>query len=232
MSIKSRVRSLKEKRPPLDDEPSTATQLVDRRDEDKTAVAPTTRNSLITLSPSSSFARRAMMGTANLAKLLPSGTLLAFQLLTPIFTRNGSCDPTTQTLTLGLLLILAASCFLGCLTDSLRASDGQVYYGLATFKGMWLFDYPAASASGIPGNLSEYRLRLIDAVHAVLSVLVFGVVALKDRNVVSCFYPSPKHETKEILDIVPVGIGLICSLLFMAFPTTRHGFGYPIASTD
>ncbi|KAI3770396.1 hypothetical protein L6452_01527 [Arctium lappa] len=163
--------------------------------------------------------------TANLAKLLPTGTLLAFQLLTPIFTNNGYCDSATRPLTAILLLLLAASGFLSCFTDSFKSADGQLYYGFATLQGMWLFDYYD------PKNvvdLRKYRLRFIDWVHAVLTVLVFGAVALRDRNVVSCFYPTPGHEAQEVLDIVPIGVGLICSLLFVVFPTRRHGIGHPI----
>ncbi|XP_027113237.2 protein DMP3-like [Coffea eugenioides] len=178
--------------------------------------------------PTPSFYQRALESTAHLANLLPTGTLLAFQLLTPIATNNGSCDAATRPMTLILLLILGVSCFLACFTDSFRASDGQVYYGFASPRGLWVFDYPAASASGIPGDLSKYRLSFIDVVHAVLSVFVFVSVALRDKNVLSCFYPSPSHETEEVLDIFPISIGLICSLLFVIFPTRRHGIGYPV----
>ncbi|OMO75203.1 hypothetical protein CCACVL1_16300 [Corchorus capsularis] len=124
-----------------------------------------------------------LTSTANLANLLPTGTLLAFQLLMPIFTNNG----------------------------------------------MFLFDYPDPSGSGLP-DLSKYRIKFIDGVHAVVSVLVFGAIALRDKNVLNCFYPMPEHETQEVLNIAPVGIGLICSLLFVVFPTRRHGIGYPITS--
>ncbi|XP_023755176.1 protein DMP3 [Lactuca sativa] len=176
--------------------------------------------------PSSSTAiSQTLTSTANLAKLLPTGTLLAFQLLTPIFTNNGSCDAATRPLTAALLVLLATSSFLACFTDSIKSDDGQLIYGFATLKGMWVFDYYD------PKNvidLRKYRLRLIDWVHALLSVLVFGAVALRDRNVVSCFYPSPGREGQEVLDIVPIGIGLICSALFVVFPTRRHGIGYPV----
>ncbi|XP_076932841.1 protein DMP3-like [Bidens hawaiensis] len=163
--------------------------------------------------------------TGNLAKLLPTGTLLVFQVLTPIFTNNGSCDPTTRSLTAVLLVLLAVSCFLACFTDSFTSNDGQIYYGLATFQGMWLIDY--TDPKTVP-DLRKYRLRFIDLVHGVLSVMVFSAVALRDRNVVSCFYPSPGHETQEVLDIVPIGVGIISSALFVAFPTRRHGIGYPV----
>ncbi|XAR56302.1 hypothetical protein NMG60_11036737 [Bertholletia excelsa] len=185
--------------------------------------------------PSPSLSQRALSqtlaGTANLANLLPTGTLLAFQLLTPLFTNNGTCDAATRPMTLALLLLLAASCFLASFTDSLRSRDGQVFYGFVTPKGLWLFDYQAAAAAagtaGVP-DLGKYRLSFMDGVHAVLSVLVFGAVALRDRNVATCFYPAPARETKEVLDIVPIGIGLICSLLFVVFPTRRHGIGCPV----
>ncbi|KAK6945479.1 Protein DMP [Dillenia turbinata] len=186
------------------------------------------------LSRSSSFSQRAisqtLQSTANLANLLPTGTLLAFQLLTPIFTNNGSCDVATRTMTSLLLILLALSCFLACFTDSFKASDGQVYYGMASFKGLYVFDYPAASNSGLPPDLSKYRLSFIDWVHAVASAFVLVAVALRDKNVLTCFYPTPGHQTQEVLDIVPIGIGLICSLLFLVFPTRRHGIGYPVTS--
>ncbi|KAI6701737.1 hypothetical protein NL676_016061 [Syzygium grande] len=178
----------------------------------------------------SSFSQRAisqtLTGTANLANLLPTGTLLAFQLLMPVFTSNGSCDSATRPLTIILLALLAASCFLASFTDSVRSSDGQVYYGFATSKGLYLFDTAVPSTS-LP-DMSKYRRGFIDWVHALLSVLVFGAVALRDKNVVSCLYPNAGHEAQEVMDIVPVGIGLICSLLFVVFPTRRHGIGYPV----
>ncbi|KAF9603590.1 hypothetical protein IFM89_037089 [Coptis chinensis] len=171
-----------------------------------------------------------LTSTANLANLLPTGTVLAFQLLIPTFTNNGSCDSAARFMTQMLLLLLASSCFLASLTDSFKAQDGQVYHGLLTFKGMWLFDYPMMSTS-VP-DLSKYRLRVIDGVHAVLSVFVFVAIALRDANVLKCFCPQPEQETTQILNVAPVGIGLICSLLFVVFPTRRHGIGYPVSSEN
>ncbi|KAI4318547.1 hypothetical protein MLD38_032237 [Melastoma candidum] len=139
-----------------------------------------------------------LTGTANLANLLPTGTLLAFQLLMPIFTSNGSCDPVTRLL-----------------------RDG-------TTKGLWLFDTTVPKTS-LP-DLSGYRIGFIDVVHSVLTVLVFGAVALRDRDVVTCLYPGAGHETQEVIDIVPVAIGVIASLLFVVFPTRRHGIGYPVTA--
>ncbi|XP_078158752.1 protein DMP3-like [Carex rostrata] len=180
--------------------------------------------------PPQTLSQQLLTSTANLANLLPTGTLLAFQLLTPVFTHNGSCDHVTYQLTRGLLALLACSCFLASLTDSWRSpQDGQVYYGLATRGGMWLFNY---SADYPPTDLSKYKLKFIDLIHAVLSVLVFGAVALRDKNVISCFYPNPGQETQEVLDIIPLSIGVLCSLLFVVFPTRRHGIGYPVTNSS
>ncbi|KAL0928716.1 hypothetical protein M5K25_000631 [Dendrobium thyrsiflorum] len=170
---------------------------------------------------------QALAGTAHLANLLPTGTLLAFQLLTPVFTHNGSCDSTTRLMTIFLLLLLAASAFAACFTDSLRLHDGRVIHGLATLRGIWLFEPVDSSAVELAG----YRLRFIDCIHAVLSALVFAAVALRDKNVVRCLYPSPAKSTEEVLDVLPLGIGVICSLLFVVFPTTRRGVGHPVSMT-
>ncbi|XP_020593966.1 uncharacterized protein LOC110034060 [Phalaenopsis equestris] len=166
--------------------------------------------------------------TANLANLLPTGTLLAFQLLIPSFTNNGSCDSATSLMTLLLLLVLGSSAFLACFTDSFQHQDNRVIYGLATPGGMWIFDPPPDLAT-LP-DLTKYKIRIIDCFHGVLSVLVFVAVSLRDKNVVQCFYPSPDTKTKEVLDILPLGIGVICSMLFVVFPTTRHGIGYPVTN--
>ncbi|XP_072989743.1 protein DMP3-like [Typha latifolia] len=155
------------------------------------------------VSPSPTLTQQALASAANLANLLPTGTLLAFQLLTPVFTANGTCDATTRLLTRGFLTLLASSCAVACFTDSCRLPDGRVLHGLATPRGMWLFDeYEGGGAAAPrPGDLAKYRIRLVDFVHAALSVLVFTAVAMRDKNVVGCFYPAPEKETREVLDV-------------------------------
>ncbi|XVF45909.1 hypothetical protein PTKIN_Ptkin02bG0246100 [Pterospermum kingtungense] len=203
--------------------------VVSKQPSQSSSEAPKSPSSSRTTTLSQRAISQTLTSTANLANLLPTGTLLAFQLLMPTFTNNGSCDSATRPLTLILLFLLALSCFLASFTDSVKSLDGQVYYGFATFKGMFLFDYPDPTGSGLP-DLSKYRIMFIDGVHAVLSVFVFGAVALRDKNVLNCLYPTPEHETQEVLNIAPVGIGLICSLLFVVFPTRRHGIGYPVTT--
>jgi hypothetical protein len=166
--------------------------------------------------------------TSHLANLLPTGTVLSFQLLSPIFTNKGKCDESvTKLMTLSLLSLCGASCFLLCFTDSFRDKKGNICYGFATFKGLWIID----GSAKLPHELNaKYQLRFIDFMHAVMSILVFSAIALFDHNVVKCLFPSPSHETREILTALPVGIGVICSMMFVAFPTHRHGIGFPVST--
>jgi hypothetical protein len=66
--------------------------------------------------------------------------------------------------------------------------------------------------------------------HALMSILVFAAIALFDQNVVDCFYPSPSTKAQEVLTALPVGIGALCSMLFIVFPTKRHGIGFPLSA--
>lgn len=166
--------------------------------------------------------------TAHLANLLPTGTVLAFQLLSPIVSNQGDCDPVSRLMTAGLVALCGLSCFLLSFTDSFKDEKGNVCYGFATRRGLWVID----GSSTLPPELGKkYRLRAIDFIHAFLSMLVFGAVALFDQNVVNCFYPTPSTDAQEILTEMPVAIGALCSMLFVVFPTTRHGIGFPLSAS-
>lgn len=165
--------------------------------------------------------------SAHLANLLPTGSVLAFQLLSPIFTNLGTCDSVSQFMTAGLVALCGVSCFLLCFTDSFRDSKGSICYGFATFNGLWVLD----GLTTLPPEVAaKYRLRFIDFIHAVLSVLVFTAIAMFDQNVVNCFFPEPSNQIQEVLTALPVGIGVICSMLFVVFPTQRHGIGFPLST--
>jgi len=165
--------------------------------------------------------------TAHLANLLPTGTVLSFQLLSPIVTNQGNCDSVCKIMTATVVALCAVSCFLQCFTDSFRDDKGNVCYGVATLKGLWVID----GSTTLPPQLgAKFRLKFIDFVHAVMSILVFAAVALFDQNVVNCFFPSPSTQAREILTVLPVIIGIFCSMLFVAFPTQRHGIGFPLSS--
>ncbi|CAN1807137.1 Protein DMP4 [Linum perenne] len=165
--------------------------------------------------------------TAHLANLLPTGTVLAFQLLSPVFSNQGECDPVIGLyLTVMLVAVCALSCFLLCFTDSFRDKNGVVCYGIVTFRGIWVID---TSADVTPKFAEKYRLQLIDFVHGFMSVLVFAVVVLFDKNMVQCFCPAPTDQIQKLLTALPIMISGICGVLFAVFPTKRHGIGFPLS---
>ncbi|TQD88180.1 hypothetical protein C1H46_026241 [Malus baccata] len=171
--------------------------------------------------------RQTFQSTAHLANLLPTGTVLAFQLLAPIFTNPGNCDSVSRSMTADLVALCGASCFLLSFTDSLRDNKGNVCYGFATFKGLWIIDGSANISTEVAAN---FHLQFIDFLHAFMSILVFTAVAVFYQNVVNCFYPMPSNEAQEVLTALPVGIGVICSMLFVVFPTKRQGMGFPLSA--
>lgn len=177
--------------------------------------------------PAQKAIRKTFKGTAHLARLLPTGSVLTFQILSPILTHQGRC-PThaSRVITLGLLALCGVSCFILRLTDSFRDERGKVRYGLATFRGLWVID---TSLKLTPEEKAQYQLKFIDLFHAFASILVFATIALFDKNVVNCFFPTPSEEAKELLMRVPIGIGIACSILFVLFPSNRHGIGCPLS---
>lgn len=178
-------------------------------------------------SPIQQAISQTFQSTAHLAKLLPTGTVMAFQVLSPVFTNQGDCDPVSRAMTSSLIALCGLSCFLLSFTDSFKDKDGNVSCGFATIRGLWVID---GSAKLPPQMADRYRIRFMDFVHAFMSVLVFAAVALFDKNTVQCFYPTPSREVREVLTALPVGIGVICSIVFVAFPTTRHGIGFSLTA--
>ncbi|KAD0377772.1 hypothetical protein E3N88_44351 [Mikania micrantha] len=162
--------------------------------------------------------------TANLANLLPTGTVLAFHLLSPIFTNQGVCDPMSRALTTVLVGLCGLSCFLLSFTDSFVDGDGNICYGFATINGLYVMD---GNISLTPEIAAKYKLKFSDFMHAFMSIMVFAAVALFDQNVVNCFYPSPSDDIKNLLTTLPIGLGVFFSMLFVAFPSQRHGIGFP-----
>ncbi|KAL9177204.1 hypothetical protein ABFS82_01G044000 [Erythranthe guttata] len=201
-----------------------ALQLPLLADESPTSSKPTK-------TPAQKAVRKAFKGTAHLSNLLPTGSVLTFQILSPVFTHEGKCKSfVSQSTTLFLLGLCSVSCFLLCFTDSFRDERGKVRYGLATFRGLWIIDGGGAAAPAMaPEEAAKYRLGFGDFFHALMSVMVFAAVAMFDQNVINCFYPEPSEEALEILTALPVTVGVICSILFVIFPTRRHGIGFPLS---
>ncbi|KAK4283577.1 hypothetical protein QN277_000514 [Acacia crassicarpa] len=173
-----------------------------------------------------SMSGKAFNGLGRLIKLLPTGTVFAFQFLNPILTDNGRCETRlNKDLTVALLVTCAFSCVFSTFTDSYTGSDGRRHCGIVTTKGIW----PAPASDGV--YMNAYRLRSGDFVHALFALLVFAVLALLDNNTVHCFYPKFETEQKLLLQVLPPVIGAISGGVFVMFPNDRHGIGYP-ASPD
>ncbi|KAH0992831.1 hypothetical protein GBA52_004314 [Prunus armeniaca] len=169
---------------------------------------------------------RTLTGAGNLIKVLPTGTVFLFQFLNPVLTNNGHCAVLNKSLSAILIAMSGFSCFFASFTDSYTGSDGKTHYGVATTKGLW----PSTNSKSV--DLSVYKLRFGDFVHAFFSLIVFAVVSLLDANSVRCFYPGFESSEKVLLQALPPVIGAVASAVFVVFPNSRHGIGYPSSSSD
>ncbi|KAL5228931.1 hypothetical protein ABZP36_017196 [Zizania latifolia] len=171
---------------------------------------------------------KTLSSASDLVKLLPTGTVLAFQALEPSFSNHGVCHAANQYLVVALIATCAASCVLLSFTDSLIGRDGKLYYGVATFRGFYPFNFAGTRADhgAIFKDLSRFRIRALDFVHAIFSAVVFLAVALADANIQSCLFPDAGPDMRELLVNLPLGAGFLSSMVFMIFPTTRKSIGY------
>ena len=171
---------------------------------------------------------KTLSGASDLLKLLPTGTVMAFQALAPSFTNHGVCHTANRYLVLALIGACALSCVLLSFTDSLVGRDGRLYYGAATLGGFYPFNFTGTRAERDAAfkDLSRFRVTPMDLVHAVVSALVFLAVAFADAGIQSCLFPDAGTETRELLVNLPVAAGFLASMVFMIFPTTRKSIGY------
>ena len=177
---------------------------------------------------------KALNSTADLAKHLPTGAVLAFAVLSPSFTADGDCTAANRALTGCLIGACALCCFVLCFTDSYRdAATGALRYGFVTPSGRLIPIDGGSSGSGSPPPRDDrYRLTVRDVMHGLLSFAVFLAVAMVDRNVVACFYPVESASTRQLMAAVPVAAGAAGSFLFAMFPSTRRGIGFPGAASS
>lgn len=168
---------------------------------------------------------KAFRSTADLAKHLPTGAVLVFEVLSPVFTDGGKCHDVNRVMTAWLVGLCAAACFLLCFTDSFLDARGTVRYVVTTRAGVWVID---GTPPPSPEEAAKKRLKFIDFFHAFLSLVVFMSVAMFDRNVGACFNPVMSYDTRQVFTAVPLAGGLVGTLLFATFPSTRHGIGFPI----
>ncbi|XP_023633694.1 protein DMP7 isoform X1 [Capsella rubella] len=172
------------------------------------------------------FARKTFKGTTHLSNLLPTGSVMSFQIMCPVLTHQGQCPTiTSRWLTCFLVFVCAISCFIFSFTDSIRDPNGKIRYGIATWTGLCVID---GSITLTDEEKAKYKLQILDFVHAIMSMLVFFAISMFDQNVTRCLFPVPSEETKEVLTSLPFIIGVFCGGFFLAFPTRRHGIGSPL----
>ncbi|XP_038973374.1 protein DMP3-like [Phoenix dactylifera] len=165
---------------------------------------------------------------ANLAQLLPTGSVLAFQALSPSIANQCICYASNKYITLSLLLICTISCIFFSFTDSFKGTNGKLYYGMATCKSFIVFNYQPSDGdrSKVLEDLLRFRIRWLDYVHAFFSVLLFLALTFSDTNIQNCFFPDSGPYSKQILQKLPLGAGFLSIMVFLIFPTTRKGIGY------
>ncbi|TKY65175.1 hypothetical protein E2542_SST08031 [Spatholobus suberectus] len=175
--------------------------------------------------------RRAMMAkgvqktlskTSLLGNFLPTGTLLTFEMVLPSIYRNGQCTHVHTLMIHFLLAVCALSCFFFHFTDSFHGPDGNVYYGFVTPRGLSVFK------TGLPVAVpkdDKFKVGFTDFVHAVMSVMVFVAIAVSDHRVTNCLLPGHEEDMEQVRESFPLMVGIVCSGLFLVFPTSRRGIG-------
>ncbi|XP_044431805.1 protein DMP3-like [Triticum aestivum] len=178
--------------------------------------------------PASKATDKVMSSAANLAQLLPTGTMLAYQALSPPFTNHDKCKASNQWLTAALVIILVAQCILFSFTDSVLGRDQKLYYGVATPRGFNMFNFSdkEEKLKWTPAEFRRLRIQPLDFLHAIFTALVFLTMAFSDMGLQNCFFPNAGRNTAELLKNLPLGIAFLLSFVFMVFPTKRKGIGY------
>ncbi|BBN14020.1 hypothetical protein MPTK1_6g08250 [Marchantia polymorpha subsp. ruderalis] len=171
---------------------------------------------------------------SNVMNLLPTGTYLMFQILSPLTTNDGTCGGMEKALTSFTLCIFACFCALLAFTDSYVAEDGRLYYGIVTVKGLWnptLEDSGLADVAGSTyfGGGGKYEIKRQDFVNATLAVAVFMTLTLLSDNVAECFYGSLSPNLKRS---VPILVALVIGFIFAFSPPARNGIGFAISTTQ
>ncbi|CAL5047445.1 unnamed protein product [Urochloa decumbens] len=209
--------------------PNTAvqTQMADESTHDMKLLVPNGNNAN-NPPPPPPLVDKTLCGVCDIIKLLPTGTVTAFHALEPSFSNHGACGTASRYLTAALVGVCAASCVLLSFTDSLVGCDGRLYYGVATPRGFYPFNFDGTGEERRRkfGNLPRMKVRPLDFVHALVSSVLFIIVALGNAGVQSCLFPDVGVDVREVLMNLPVGLGLLASMVFMIFPTTRKSIGY------
>ncbi|CAM0884063.1 unnamed protein product [Alopecurus aequalis] len=184
--------------------------------------------------PSAPSTDRITSTASNLAQLLPTGTVLAYQALSPSFTNHGKCETSNLCVTAGLVIVLTASCLFFSFTDSILGADQKLYYGVATWRGFNVFNFSSdeEKEQWSADEFKVLRLRPIDFIHSFFTAVVFLAVAFSDVGLQNCFFPDTGKNTEELLKNLPLGMAVLSSFVFIVFPTKRKGIGYNVTTPN
>ncbi|KAH7543131.1 hypothetical protein FEM48_Zijuj02G0150800 [Ziziphus jujuba var. spinosa] len=134
---------------------------------------------------------KALRRAGSLANLLPTGTVLAVEALTPTLSNSGKCQLTNKILMGGVVIVCTIICFCSSFMDSFECKE-KVYYGIATRKGLMVFNYEdrEKEESIVDKAAKEFRYKVqpVDFVHAFLSVAVFLIFAFSSSQLQGCFF--------------------------------------------
>ncbi|KAK4759183.1 hypothetical protein SAY87_022314 [Trapa incisa] len=161
-----------------------------------------------------------LSGLGNFVKLLPTGTIFMFHFLNPLLSNNGDCEKEYEVPIKAFIGFCGISCFISTFTDSYVDLEGLVHCGIVTPAGLW----PSGDGSV---DLSKYKLRIMDFIHAFLSLGVFLVLTLLDSETVRCFYQKYAKDGNNVLKLVPAIAGVVSGIMFTTLKNNRHGIGYP-----
>lgn len=173
---------------------------------------------------------KSLAGINNLVKLLPTTTLLAFQTLNPSFTNHGNCLRVNKILTTTLIILCSITCAFFSITDSIMYK-GKLYIGIATFRGLFIFNFDEEDDSDVRNWLKDYcrkkyKLKFSDGVHVIFTIIVFLTLSLGDGFVQSCFFSKPNENQMQLLKNLPLGFSILASMAFLLMPPARKGIGY------
>ncbi|EAY74127.1 hypothetical protein OsI_02009 [Oryza sativa Indica Group] len=193
-----------------------------------------------------------LSASANLAQLLPTGSVMAYQALSSSFNNHGECYTSNWWLTVSLVTFLTVFCIFFAFTDSIT-HKGKVYYGVAMSERLRIFNIEVGDSIAdeegkliimpeqgkdltqeqreVLNQLKKRKLHWLDGVHAFFTAVVFLSVAFSDVGLQKCLFPHAGHDTMELLKNMPLGMSFLSSFVFMIFPTTRHGIGFSDSST-
>ncbi|KAA8543192.1 hypothetical protein F0562_021313 [Nyssa sinensis] len=140
--------------------------------------------------PSTTFVPdKTLSSAANLVKLLPSGTVLTFQSLSPSFSNHGNCSAADKYIIGFLIFISTLTCFVFSFSDSFVGSDGKHYYGIATFKGLHLINKTDDDDGGT-NNTCLFPGGYIDTVKELFANLPIGMWLLS--GLVFAIFPTTR----------------------------------------